>query len=157
VNTNFTDIWTALKAAPIYIVTIPVAAVLFTFAGMSIYGPPRTVVIHDPGPVHTVYSKQPEPPVKTVEIQLPQSCKDALQLSSTVANNAVTMADSSLPLMDAMKAAFIATVNGDKAAQNAAITKMTTINASTLKSKVSYASLYPQYTVKWQQCQKEIK
>jgi hypothetical protein len=125
--------------------------------GLNMYGPPKTIVVHETGPTHTVYSPAPAPPVKTIEVKLPQSCKEAVALAATVANNAVTMADSSLPLIDAMKDAFVAASAGNKQAQNAAITKMSTINAGTLKSKVTYASTYPQYTAKWQQCQKEIK
>lgn len=125
--------------------------------GMNIWGPPKTIVKHETGPTVTVYSKQPEPPAKVIQVQLPQSCKDALDLAAKVSANAVTMADSSLPLIDAMQQAYVASVNGTKASQNDAVSKMVQINSTTLESKTNYVILYPQYTAKWQQCQKEIK
>jgi len=157
-NTNFTDIWTALKEAPIYIVTVPVAAALFVFAGMSVYGPPKTIVKHEVGPTKTVYATpQGHPPIKTIEINQPQSCKDTVFLAAALSTNAVTMSDSSEPLIDAMKEAGIALGSGDKNKMNAATEKVSKLNAATLKAKQDYAIILPQFSAKWHQCEKESK
>lgn len=135
------------------------AAVIIAFgAGMGIWGPPQTIVKHEVGPVHTVYvpAKQPVPE-KTIEVLQPQSCKDALALAAALSTNAVTMADSSEPLIDAMKQAGVALYSQDKNEMNAAAGKVSKLNANTLKAKQAYAIIYPQFTAKWQLCQKESK
>lgn len=128
-------------------------------AGMAVWGPPKTIVKHEVGPVHTVYEtpNQPHPPVKTIQVAIPQSCLDAISLAAALSQNAVTMADSGEPLIDAMKDAGVALGSGDKNQMNAATEKVAKLNSGTLKSKQDYAIIYPQFTTKWHQCEKESK
>lgn len=127
-------------------------------AGTRLYGPPKTIVKHEQGPVHTVYATpQPHPPIKVIEVEQPQSCKDAISLAAKLSANAVTMSDSSGPLIDAMKEAGVAMQSGDKNKMNAATEKVSKLNSDTLKAKQDYAIIYPQFTAKWHQCEKESK
>lgn len=125
--------------------------------GMAFWGPPETIVEHEVGPVRTVYVNQPHPPIKVVEVSMPQSCKDSIAFASFLVANAATMADSATPLMDAMKEATIATVNADKNAMNEATSKMNRLNSATLKSKMTYGEIYPQFQKAWETCSKEMK
>jgi hypothetical protein len=125
------------------------------WAGMNVWGPPDTIVKHEVGPTHTVYAKQPEPPVKLIQVDQPQSCKDAIALAASLASNAVIMADSAGPLNDAMKDAGVALGTQDKNKMNAATEKVNKLNAATLKAKKDYAIIYPQFTAKQQQCRED--
>lgn len=133
-------------------------AVIAFGAGMLVWGPPKTIVKHEVGPTHTVYATpQGHPPAKTIEVVQPQSCKDANFLASALSTAAVTMADSSEPLIDAMKQAGVALGIGDKNEMNAATEKVARLNAATLKAKQDYAIILPQFSAKWHQCEKESK
>lgn len=149
--------WQLGKDYPLFRWAPLIIAVLAFGAGMSLWGPPDTIVKHEVGPVRTEYEKQPHPPVKTIQVKMPQSCQDAIALAAGLASNSVTMADSAGPLMDAMKDAGVALGTSNKNQMNEATEKVIKLNANTLKSKSDYAILYPQFTVKWQQCQKESK
>lgn len=149
--------WQLGKDYPLFRWAPLLIAVVAFGAGMNVWGPPDTIVKHEVGPVRTVYENQPHPPVKTIQVSMPQSCQDAIALAAGLASNAVTMADSAGPLMDAMKDAGVALGTSNKNKMNEATEKVIKLNANTLKSKSDYAIIYPQFTVKWQQCQKESK
>lgn len=152
-------LWPGRKAPATRVLLLLGGALLLAFgAGMNIWGPPDTIVKHTEGPVRTVYATpQAHPPIKTIEIDQPQSCKDAIALAAALSTNSVTMSDSSEPLIDAMKEAGIALGSQDKNKMNAATEKVAKLNAKTLKAKQDYAIIYPQFTAKWHQCEKESK
>ncbi len=129
------------------------------FAGMGTQGDPETITVHDEGPVHTVYTtvKPPHPPEKVIEVKMPQSCLDAIAFAAGLSQNAITMTDSSSPIIDAMKEAGVALGTGDKNKMNAATEKVSKLNSGTLKAKQDYAIIYPKFIAKWQQCEKESK
>lgn len=127
-------------------------------AGVSLYGEPKTIVKHEVGPTHTVYvPAKSAPPVKTIEVKMPQSCQDAIALAAGLSQNAVTMADSGEPMIDAMKAVGVALHSGDKNKMNQATEKISKLNSATLKAKTDYAIIYPQFLDKWKLCEKESK
>lgn len=127
-------------------------------AGLSSAGDSKTIVKHEVGPTHTVYATpQPHPPIKVIEVKMPQSCLDAIAFAAGLSQNAVTMADSGEPVIDAMKAVGVALGTGDKNKMNQATEKISKLNSATLKAKQDYAIIYPKFIAKWKLCEKESK
>lgn len=153
------ELYRPRRKPPWRVITIAALAAVIGFgAGMSVWGPPDTIVKHTEGPVQTVYATpQAHPPTKVIEVDQPQSCKDSIALAAALANNAVIMSDSAGPLMDAMKEAGVAVGTNDKNAHNRALEKVSKLNSATLKAKADYAVIYPQFQLKFTQCEKESK